>query len=274
MTRNKQNISRTNHIRSSRAPGVIFGDVIYDPGGTCGPRVQQDVQLVLMYSGDATVSVNHVPHTIPKQTVSLMQPGRLEHFWFAKHVPTHHRWCAITPTLLPAALRERLLHLPANLPLSTHLHGLVELGLSIPEHDTSSQQELLVNLAQTTIRQYVLDAEMLGRASTQPNALRLAQQFMDTHLHEQIQVTDVARAAGVTPQHLGKLFRTHLQTTPAQALWRTRAQRGADLLRATGLSVTEVAQRCGFQNPFHFSRVIRTHYGVSPRALRARAWAM
>jgi AraC-like DNA-binding protein len=45
------------------------------------------------------------------------------------------------------------------------------------------------------------------------------------------------------------------------------------MLRETGLTVAEVANRCGFQSPFHFSRWVRALHGAPPRAVRAQAWA-
>ena len=51
-----------------------------------------------------------------------------------------------------------------------------------------------------------------------------------------------------------------------------RVDRGAGLLAATGLTVAEIADRCGFKNPFHFSRLLRKMQGNSPREARKRAW--
>ena len=206
-----------------------------------------------------------------------MCPGHREHFVFARHAQTHHRWCAIAPQHVSAALLEQLRHAPATLPLSPHLHGLVELGLTVPVQDASTStpnlNALLCQLALTAIQQYLLEADMLGHRVAQPRAVRQAQEFMDAHLTDPIRAADAAQAAQVTPQHLSKLFRTHLGITPARYLWQIRARRGAELLTATGLSIAEIAERCGFQNAFHFSRVIKAHHGCSPKALRAQAWA-
>jgi transcriptional regulator GlxA family with amidase domain len=81
-----------------------------------------------------------------------------------------------------------------------------------------------------------------------------------------------SRAAAITPQHLIRVFRQHYQVTPGRYLWHARVERGAGLLAATGLTVSEIADRCGFKNPFHFSRLLRKMQGVSPRELRQRAW--
>jgi AraC-like DNA-binding protein len=257
-------------------PGVMFGDVIYDPGGTFGPRVQPEVQIVLMYSGEASVTIDGVQVAIPTQTVSVLLPGHLENFAFSKHTHTHHGWCSISSHLLSETLLLQLHNGPRNVPLSNQLHNLIQMGLSVSNNDIEPNfsifYEMLIALGQTVMLQYALDAEMLGR-QTHPRALQMARQYMDAQFSQAIQINDVARHVNVSPQHLGKLFRTHLQITPAQYLWQTRIKRGAELLQATGLSVNEISERCGFQNPFHFSRIIKEHYGLSPRAFRARAWA-
>lgn len=40
------------------------------------------------------------------------------------------------------------------------------------------------------------------------------------------------------------------------------------LLRTTDLPLAEVAERCGYPDPLHFSRVVRRHFGMAPRRLR------
>ena len=47
---------------------------------------------------------------------------------------------------------------------------------------------------------------------------------------------------------------------------------GAKRVYDAGLTVAEVAYRCGFRNPFHFSRLVRAHQGLPPRDVRRRAW--
>ncbi|MGH8017223.1 MAG: helix-turn-helix transcriptional regulator [Opitutaceae bacterium] len=71
-----------------------------------------------------------------------------------------------------------------------------------------------------------------------------------------------------------KLFKCHLHATPMRHVWETRTRQGMRLLRDTGLTVSEIASRCGFSTPFHFSRWVRTISGVAPREFRARAWAL
>jgi AraC-like DNA-binding protein len=275
MAQVKQNLSKLNLSRTGG--GVVFGDVTYTPGGTFGPRVQQDWQLVLLYEGEARVRVGQTTIDVPEQSVVLLQPGQLEQFAFAKHTETHHRWCAVHPSAVPETMQGQIQHANTVLSLSSSLHHLVELGLTTmnPESDESLSyyHGLMRNLGLAALQQYLLEAQMLGHRDRVPRALARAQRFIETHLAEPIRAADVAKAVHVTPQHLTKLFQQHLSTTPAKYLWQARADRGAELLRSTGLSVSDIADRCGFQNPFHFSRVIKNSYGHSPKAFRAETWA-
>ncbi|MCS7062178.1 MAG: helix-turn-helix transcriptional regulator, partial [Anaerolineae bacterium] len=76
----------------------------------------------------------------------------------------------------------------------------------------------------------------------------------------------------ISAPHLIRLFRRHTGTTPARYWWQLRLERGVELLRETGLSITEIAQRTGFRSSFHFSRLVKQRYRLSPRALRKQAW--
>jgi AraC-like DNA-binding protein len=274
MAQVKQNLSKLN--LSKTGGGVVFGDVTYSPGGTFGPRVQQDWQLVLLYEGEARVRIGNAHIDVPEQSVVLLKPGQLEQFAFAKDTETHHRWCAVHPNAVPEAMQDQIQHANTVLSLSSSLHHLVELGLTTmnPESDESLRHYhgLMRNLGLAALEQYLLEAQMLGHRDRVPRALAKAQRFIETHLAEPIRAADVAKAVHVTPQHLTKLFQQHLSTTPAKYLWQARADRGAELLRSTGLSVSDIADRCGFQNPFHFSRVVKNLYGRSPKAFRAEIW--
>jgi AraC family transcriptional regulator of arabinose operon len=44
------------------------------------------------------------------------------------------------------------------------------------------------------------------------------------------------------------------------------------MLRNTGLTVTEISERCGCKNPYHFSRLVKRSQGMPPREVRRQAW--
>jgi AraC family transcriptional regulator of arabinose operon len=92
------------------------------------------------------------------------------------------------------------------------------------------------------------------------------------HYAQVLQLDDLAKVAGVSPNHLIRLFKQELQLTPLEWLWRERIRQAETLLEHSGFSVSEIAFRCGFQNPYHFSRRFKETTGTSPKSYRQKRW--
>lgn len=254
------------------SPRTVFGDVIYAPGGLCGPRVQPDFQLVAVYSGGAQLTLNGQQHVIPEDYAALLRPGGHELFEFDRARSTHHSWCAVSPALVTAELAGALGRAPLVIPLTLRMQSLIELGLSVARQELPAGAALIDQLGLALLHQFLFETQTLGSAAL-PDPVQAAQSLIAARLAEPLSVAVIAHEVGVTPQHLIKLFRRALGITPAKYLWRARVRRGVELLGATGLSIEQVSDQCGFQNAFHFSRLVKQHYGQPPRALRTLVWS-
>jgi AraC-like DNA-binding protein len=133
-------------------------------------------------------------------------------------------------------------------------------------------QDMLRVLGLAVLEEYFRMAKAGADETNRESPCERARRYLEEHCAEEDCLKKAAQQAGVTPQHLIRLFRQHHQLTPGKYLWQTRVEQGAGLLTATGLTVSEIAHRCGFKNPFHFSRLLKNMQGVSPRQLRQRAW--
>ena len=133
-------------------------------------------------------------------------------------------------------------------------------------------QEMLRVLGLAVLEEYIRMAKAGADETNRESPCERARRYLEDHCGEEDCLAKAAQQAAVTPQHLIRLFRQQHQLTPGRYLWQTRVEQGAGLLTATGLTVSEIADRCGFKNPFHFSRLLRKMQGVSPRQLRQKAW--
>ena len=246
----------------------MFGDVVYQAGGFCGPRVQPDWQLVVLDQGHANLQIDGFEHHLPANHVALMKPSHLEYYHFSESQPTRHRWAAIDPSLVSGALLADCLTAPLCLPLSSQLHSLIELGLSMPMVASLQAKHHLEQLGVLAISQFMLEVGHAALYSGLPSCVLRAQQMLEAELGRQLSIAEVARACFVSQQHLIRVFKQHLGITPARYLWKIRVRKAVELLANTGLSVFEISLRCGFQTSFHFARVIKQHYAKSPTQLR------
>ncbi len=89
----------------------------------------------------------------------------------------------------------------------------------------------------------------------------------------------IAREAGLSVNTLLRRFRKAFGSSPQQFLIQLRIELAAQLMRSTDLSIPEIADRCGFVDRYHLSRVFMSHASVSPAAYRSatrrvnRDWA-
>jgi len=270
MAGESKNISLVNILRS--ALSVVFGDVWYEPGGECGPRIQSDYQLVIIHLGEANVSFNKERSLIQPGSVALMMPGRLEHFRFSRQHRTHHTWCAVHPSQVPAALKKKLAKLPPVQVQSETFQLLMKALFGIRAWRQKEGREMFRVLGLALLEEYVRMAKAGAAETNREGPCEKARRYLEEHCGEEDCLSKASQQAGVTPQHLIRLFREQHEITPGKYLWQTRVEQGAGLLTATGLTVSEIADRCGFKNPFHFSRLLKQMQGVSPRQLRQRAW--
>jgi len=92
--------------------------------------------------------------------------------------------------------------------------------------------------------------------------------FMETNLEDSIDLVAIAGAAGLSPSHFARQFRTTMGVAPHQYLMRLRIERAKRLLAETDTPTATVAFACGFANQEHLTRVFKRGCGITPAAYR------
>ena len=79
---------------------------------------------------------------------------------------------------------------------------------------------------------------------------------------------ELARIAGLTPEHVNALFKRELGLTPREVLNHERCRIAWRLIHEDGVAVATAAARAGYDDAFYFSRVFKALYGVPPSRVR------
>jgi len=119
---------------------------------------------------------------------------------------------------------------------------------------------LRYDAARGTLRQRAIDpliAEMLDE--------------LNRRLDKPTNLDDLAQWSGFSAQHLNRVFRRELGITPLQYLAKMRMERAATILVDGRWTVRAVAAKCGFDDPYYFSRLFKQHFGRSPAEYRRAA---
>ena len=96
-----------------------------------------------------------------------------------------------------------------------------------------------------------------------------ARDLADRRYADDLRVTDMAAAAGLSPPYFSREFRRVFGESPHQYLLTRRMERAAALLRNTDRSVTQICHDVGLTSVGSFTTTFRRLHGASPSDYRA-----
>lgn len=99
-------------------------------------------------------------------------------------------------------------------------------------------------------------------------SLAAVYRFIEEHMHEAIQVADLARCMHLSPARFYVVFKELTGQTPKAWLQQRRLERAAHLLLNEDSGLDAIADRCGLANAFHLSRLFKRSYGQAPGSWR------
>ncbi|UKS26411.1 helix-turn-helix domain-containing protein [Paenibacillus sp. HWE-109] len=89
--------------------------------------------------------------------------------------------------------------------------------------------------------------------------------YINEHYMVELSLPMLARRAAMSVGYFTVLFKKHTGTTLMDYLYDLRIEKAQKMFQQTDLLAKEVAQRVGFMDYFHFSKVFKKRTGMSPR---------
>lgn len=131
------------------------------------------------------------------------------------------------------------------------------------EQDPCKQQELL---HEQLLR---LSQQLADGQQANPYVVQ-ALHCIEEHYSSDISLESVAAEINISPFYLSRLLKLELGQTFVEHLTRVRIQEATRLARTTRLSIKEIAERTGYQNPTYFCRVFKKHTGKTIGDMRGQ----
>jgi AraC family transcriptional regulator len=127
------------------------------------------------------------------------------------------------------------------------------------EFSVSSIQILLFNLVTEN------NSEVSDRKPVWINALY---ELLNDRWNEQLSLRELGYAVNVHPVTISKYFTKYFACTFGEYMRRLRINKSIHLIKNSGLSLTEIAFRCGFADQSHFTRNFKELTGFLPKDFR------
>lgn len=116
---------------------------------------------------------------------------------------------------------------------------------------------------------------LLGGPSIFPDCPKLAPvfEFIESHYHAPINLSDVAQQVGYSPAYLTNLVQSETGQTVKRWIISRRMAAAKQLLEETDQTIRQVAEASGYSDAAYFARQFRQFNGASPQAWRQRSVA-
>ena len=95
--------------------------------------------------------------------------------------------------------------------------------------------------------------------------------YFEDHYNEKISLDQIAENMYLSPFYISKIFKSETGDTPIRHLINSRLEKAKELL-STGCpdSVQEVAALVGYDDAYHFSKLFKKRFGITPTQARKR----
>lgn len=144
----------------------------------------------------------------------------------------------------------------------------MDLALALVEEDYGRDLALMV------ARQLVLYLKRPGNQSQYSAVLsfqkvnyqpiRELQDWLISHLNEEITVESMARRISMSPRNFARVFHREAGITPAKFIEKLRVETARRRLEETRLSLEEISQECGLRSPDTLRRLFLRHFKTNP----------
>ncbi len=248
------------------------------PSHSFGPAARTHFLFHYIISGTGTLYADDSSGTTQTYQIKSGQgfmifPNQITTYIAAKKLPWEYVWLEFDGLRVKEAVE--IAGLSPNTPIyhaHSHVHREIMMNemLYIVEHSDLSPFHLIGHLYLffDAMTNSIASLKLKKGGRLRDFYVREALNYIEQNFHNDISVEDIADNCGLNRSYFGKIFKESTGRTPQEFLLNYRMTKAAELLKLTKLSVGDISNAVGYDNPLHFSRAFKNVFGISPREWR------
>ncbi len=225
---------------------ILFGYEKCDAHHRYGPASRRYVLLHYVESGRGRFFRGEKEYSVEQGQIFRILPGEITTYEADGNTPWVYRWLGFD-----GLLSERFAETEPVFSVSERVARLFEI-----EKNEASACRIASNL-------FLLYAELF-ESGTGGDYVRRVESILRATYMQSVSIAALARQIGLDRRYLTRIFHERTGENIQDCLIRIRMEAAQEYL-LRGYSVGETAERCGYTDPFLFSKMFKRRVGLSPR---------
>jgi len=196
-------------------------------------------------------------------------PGKPQYYGNRERRFTH-TWIHCEGHRVRRILRETRLPLLTPFPVpdpSRFQQCLIDIHSELVSY-APPDEVIIGNLLENSLHELCRSNGGAGKTVRIPENLLAVHRLISSSPAQPITLEKMARMAGTSVPYFCAQFKKTFGLSPVQYLIQHRMHHAAHLLNNRNLTISEIAAKAGYEDLFHFSRMFKKHFGLSPRTMR------
>ncbi|MBI4979759.1 MAG: helix-turn-helix transcriptional regulator [Spirochaetes bacterium] len=246
------------------------------PPGWQGPHHAHTFwELLYIAEGSGTFSYDKKTIHVQPETFAVAAPGIKHRFESAETSDTAMLYIGFTFSSTP----ERALKKPLPFVISTDIGSApiirecAELASMAEETDarafTTRRSAIMEIIARTVPLITAPDhSKPAGSALRHEVLVGKVKEYLEANMARNVSLDEIAETFYLSPHYVADIFRRITRTSIKHYHSALRMQKALEYISNTPLSITEIAERLGYENIHHFSKRFKEYYHMPPTDLR------
>ncbi|EOO20294.1 helix-turn-helix domain-containing protein [Bacillus cereus] len=107
-----------------------------------------------------------------------------------------------------------------------------------------------------------------GKMQKHSKPINICQNYIFTHLYEDITLSHLAEIVVLNPSYLSSLFKKEVGISLGEYIQRAKIDESKSLMTYTKHSISEISTLLNFHDQSHFTKVFKKHTGISPKQFK------
>ena len=224
---------------------------------------RKDYHLLLIMNGVCKALHNEKLYTLQKGNLLIYAPGEEQKYTFVSD--TTSLWCHFGGTIVPELLES--CNLKSGAYFFKPSNTVYELYSSVIQRFHQPGMSKYANASLLELI-YCISEHLKPEEKENSDMLLPILTYINANYNKKISLDYLAKKSGYSKSRFSHIFSEITGTTPIKYQNELRLRVSCEMLSFTELTVSNIAQSCGFSDPLYYSRIFKRKYNMSPTESR------